>query len=147
MGYTKQQGQHFKDRYHNDPEFRNRILKHIHNSQMRYPFRTWANKVIQGHRKREYPLEITRPELEEMGKQHPICAYCGRTLKYGIQNGKKKWHHDSASIDVIDIAKPSTKDNLQIICVHCNSAKARLNDEKFKDWIKQLYFKFFGPIK
>jgi 5-methylcytosine-specific restriction endonuclease McrA len=144
MGYTKHQGQYFKDRYHNDPEFRKRIINHIHNSQMRYPFRTWANKVIQSHRQRGIPIEITRLELEVIATRNKICTYCGRTLKYGIQNGPVIWHFDSASADRIDNTKSLSIENLQILCVRCNTAKSKMTETEFLEYIKSLYIRLFG---
>jgi len=144
MGYTKQQGQHYMDRYHNDPEFRKRILKHIHNSAMRYPFRTWANRVIQSHRQRGISVEITRLELEALATRNKTCAYCGCTLMYGVQNGPKMWHFNSASADRIDNTKPFSIENLQILCVRCNSAKSKMTELEFLDYIRSLYIRLFG---
>ena len=137
--YTKQQGQHYMDRYHNDLEFRKRIIRHVHNSRMRYPFRVWANSVIQSHRQRGIQLKITRIQLEELASKSPYCAFCGCILKYGIQNGIKKWHFDSASADRIDNIKPFSIKNIQIICVRCNSSKAQMNQSEFCEYIKTLY--------
>lgn len=144
MPYTKHQGQHFMERYHTDEEFRKRIIRHTKNTAMRYPFRVWANRVIQGHRGRGINVEISREDLEKLGSQIKFCLFCGCELKYGVLNGKKKWHNDSASADIIDRTKPFNKENIQIICVQCNSAKSKMDMEDFKNWIQKVYINLFG---
>lgn len=132
---------YFKNRYHNDPKYRKRIIAYVKKSQMKYPFRTWARGVINGHKRRGVTIEITRPQLEEIVSKIKTCAFCGCILKYGILNGKKKWHHDSASADRIDRTKPFNKENIQIICVQCNSAKSKLSTEEFLQWLTKVYSK------
>jgi 5-methylcytosine-specific restriction endonuclease McrA len=132
------------ERYKNDPEFRKRMIFYIGNYKKRFPFRTWANTVIQTHRQRGIHIEISRLELEGLASQTKFCVFCGCPLKYGPQNGKKKWHSDSASADRIDTTKPFDRKNIQIICVQCNSAKSKMTMETFKKWVEKVYINLLG---
>lgn len=134
---------YMRNRYHNDPEFRKRMLNSAKNYALRYPIRTWANSVIGGHRRRGISIEVTRIQLEKLAEETKTCFYCGCLLRYGPQNGKKRWHRDSASVDRIDNEKPLSINNIQILCCQCNLAKNKMTAKEFSEWIKKVYQNLF----
>ena len=126
-----------KKRYHTDKEFKKRVHQYSYNWRKRNPIRFWANQSIQNHKQRRI-IFITRKELEDWAIKTKECWICGEILEYSSSKNKGGFKHSSASVDIINREKPTTKDNLQIICNRCNICKGTSSIKDFIDYCKLI---------
>ena len=83
-----------------------------------------------------------KDEVLSMAFSTKECPFCRTVFDYA--KDYKGWKPTAPSLDVINRDKPTTKDNLQIICVQCNTAKSKLGQEEFKAWIRRVYINLLG---
>jgi hypothetical protein len=132
------QKEYHKTKYHTDVKFREKSLFCSIRWQTNNPLRFWAGRTLLNHKRRKKPLLITRQELEEMALKTKECWLCGGNLEYCCPKGDKNFHYNSASLDVKDISKPLNKNNLQIICAHCNICKGMKTIKEFIEYCKLI---------
>jgi len=107
------------------------------------PERTWVNNTLSHHSYRGYIITITKEELEQMLKSTKTCIYCGRELHYSYGD-RKTAKSDSPTLDRIDNEQELTKENVQIICKECNTAKGSKPHDVFVEYCYSIGQKFRG---
>jgi Zn finger protein HypA/HybF involved in hydrogenase expression len=121
-------------RYHGDGG-REKYYKTRHEKS---PHRTALNNLRNRDRegKRKFLLgEARTPEAEAYIKYLQTithCPDCAKELVWYSEGGKK---NDSASFDRIDSNGDYTKENVRIVCFHCNSQKG---DLLVDEWVAVL---------
>lgn len=139
--YKEYMRKYMNNRRNNDPDFRARQLASTKKYQQRERYKMFVTRTFYKHKTRSCPLLCTSRELEAMAKRTTECSICGATLSF-VYRGKIGSNSNYPSVDIIDKQKPTTLDNLQIICVHCNMAKCEMNMEEFKEWIRKIHMRF-----
>ncbi len=100
------------------------------------PHRMWVRATINSHKKKGFIINITIDELTEIAKDIPKCFLCGVGLSWsrGDKNGKAQFN--SPSLDRINNENNINKNNIQIICYRCNSAKGTRTTQELIDYCK-----------
>jgi hypothetical protein len=124
-----------KNKYHNDKNFRDKLLNANKDFQKRNPIRFWVYRTIYYHKKKN-PILITQYELEQLAYETKECWICGKKLEYN--SSKKGFKYNSASLDIKDRKKPAIKKNIQIICNRCNLCKGTNNLKDFIIYCKNV---------
>jgi len=130
--------QYARDRRQGNIEIEKSIIQSTIRWQKRNPLRYWSNQTIHSHKRREKVILLTRVELEDLAKRTEICWICGERLEYMSSTNKGNFKYSSASLDIIDISKPATRENVQIICNHCNICKGTFNMAEFLSYCKNV---------
>ena len=131
----------FKERYHNDLEFRKEHIKKVEAYQEANPLKYWAIRNITNHRRRGFTVNFKSKDLVEIIKDVKECYLCGIELDYN-KKGKSGWVRNSPSVDNIHCKDIIEIDDVQIICAQCNSAKHKMNNEDFIEYCKTIVDRF-----
>jgi hypothetical protein len=105
-----------------------------------HPERRWAISSIHSHKKRRScKIEMTLDELADIAERTKTCEYCGNELIYiDTKGNKNNW----PSLDRINNKMPITKQNAEIICYRCNTAKSDRTQKEFVDHCIKVAQKF-----
>jgi len=103
-------------------------------ANMRAAIRNYENNAK--HRGLEYNL--TEKQFYKLTQQN--CYYCG-VKPNNIANGSSFGKYIYNGIDRVDNTKGYTIDNVVTCCHQCNSAKRKLTQQEFKDWIGRVHNK------
>jgi len=106
----------------------------------RLPERVWATHSLYGHKRNGCEIKITIDELEQIAKNTKNCEYCGHELIYRAkQKNDRKY---IPTLDRIDIENEIRLDNIQILCIICNTTKLNRTHKEFIEYYKNLSKKF-----
>jgi hypothetical protein len=103
------------------------------------PHRVWATQTLSNHRKRGNEIQITPSKLEMLAKQSTHCQFCGCELAWGYGNG---YVLNSPSLDRINNDNTISVDNVQILCIKCNTSKQDRTMDELVSWCKMVVTKF-----
>jgi hypothetical protein len=95
--------------------------------------RRWAYMTIMQHKKK-YDVSLTLNELIEYISHKHSCEICGKPLSFV----NKKILNDSPSLDRIDNEQSITKDNIQLVCIQCNTTKGSRTQIEFEEYCKLI---------
>lgn len=129
--------EYMRKRYRNDAEFKEKFLEQCRKWRLRNPYRVWANNVKQNHKQRGFKIKVIRKDIEKLARKTNKCLFCGSKLEYGYK-GKSGWNRNSPSLDCIDDSRELRKDNIQIICAQCNSAKHKMSRQEFIEYCREI---------
>ena len=79
--------------------------------------------------------------LKILEDQKFLCAVSGVLLTHNL------YDPFGASIDRIDSTKGHVRGNIQIVCIFINHAKARFDDTKCREVIKQIQMNLLKDLK
>jgi 5-methylcytosine-specific restriction endonuclease McrA len=82
--------------------------------------KVWCYQTLKSHERDGFILDISVDELFDIIKDNKTCAICGTSLKW-YSNGFNCTI--SPTLDRINNEKIINKDNVQILCMACNSSK------------------------
>ena len=90
-------------------------------------YEKWAKITLSKHKQHGFLVEISREELILMADNVTYCNLCGRELNW---NGGKRTS-TTPSLDRINNEDFLNKDNIQIICVTCNTKKGSMTMSEY----------------
>jgi len=99
----------------------------------------WAMDTLYKHGKNGYKIEISNECLVDIAKITTRCEICGTELKW-ISDGKISL--DSPTLDRLHNSDVINKDNIQIICLKCNTTKHNRSMDEFVDYCEHVVRKF-----
>jgi hypothetical protein len=115
------------------------------NDKRNNPIKYWAKWAIRHHRAVGYTVTITRDELVNICMSIRECIICGTKLSWNhLVNGTGRTRV-TPSLDRIDNEMSITKDNIQIICLGCNSTKGNRTMSEFIEYCNNVVLKFGRP--
>ena len=120
--------------------------KHTHSEQykqqkIRYRHkhyhRIWSKATLSRHRKKGHVTEISTSELTKIAKNAHVCAYCGCELDWSTYKDGKPVPN-SPSLDRIGNGLIIRQNNIQIICLQCNTTKFNRTHDDFILYCKKV---------
>jgi len=102
----------------------------------------WATDAYRQHAKKGLKLNFTIKNLYEKALRTKICIYCNKELDWS--SGKKILQRLSASFDNKDMKQELNIEDVDIICVDCNSCKQDRTFQEFVDYCTFIKNKFEG---
>ena len=110
--------------------------------RMRNPIEAWALDTLYKHDKKGYKIEISNEQLVSIAKLTPRCEICGLELKWRHEEKNGKISLDSPTLDRLHSNDVINKDNIQIICLKCNTTKHNRSMDEFIDYCENVLLKF-----
>lgn len=104
------------------------------------PIKRWCSIVRHAHKDRGYIVDITSQELEQLAIQTTHCKYCGNELDYFTAPGSRKDINANCrpSLDRIDNEQHMNLNNVEIICVQCNTTKGARTEKEFFEYCSRV---------
>lgn len=140
---TKKRMKKYRKKYIQRPYVKKRMVINTRNWRNRNSKRIWAQSRINGHKRDNYEIKITKEELIDFIKNINTCAICGIEINFiqGIGNNEHNYSN-RASLDDINNSHIISINNIQIVCHRCNSTKHNRSMKEFLSYCKMIVDKF-----
>jgi len=124
--------------YKNNKDYYKNKHDEYYNSEDGYK-RCWINATLTQHRNQGCNINITNDELFNYIKDAHNCNYCGIELKW---NGGEGLTPNSPTLDRINNELDININNIQILCINCNTRKHNQPHDEFILYCKKIAEKF-----
>lgn len=116
--------------------------------KFKIPFFKWAYYARISHRQRGNIINVTTEELITLAKDNPNCQICGVKLwSNGAKPDRKGDNYMNAlTLDRINNETIINKDNVLIVCNHCNMSKGRRTLKEFIEYCSAISDRFKGVL-
>jgi len=131
---NKQRKMEYQRKYRSDPNKREKLRLDQQNYHNKNIHKVWAYATIYSHKKR-YNVYITVDELTNIAKNTTICPIC--KTKFNWIYGKGCTMSNSPTLDRLNNENDITINNIQILCLSCNTTKSHRTVEEMDKWILQ----------
>ena len=105
--------------------------------RLKYPHRVWCQHTLYSHRGRGFTTSINSRTLESLAKTITHCPCCGNKLIWS-KGDKSHVSPFSPTLDRINNEKMMNKNNIEIICHRCNTAKGAGTKQELLKYCKQV---------
>ena len=105
-----------------------------------HPMRIWVHNALKSHRRKGFVVNVTPQFVFDLAIDTPNCKYCGNELDYTTISGKRKFlnRNNVPTIDRIDCGISLDENNVEIICLECNSTKLGRSRQEFYEYCKNV---------
>ena len=104
--------------------------------------RYWASSTIRNHGLRGFVVEVKKEELTKKALGTDECFLCGAGLRWNREDGEPTMCNETPTLDRMDNEKTITINNVEIVCLLCNSTKRNRTFKEFVDYCKMISDKF-----
>jgi len=111
----------------------NRAKKQFGEATFNSVLRTYKD----GAKSRNLEFSLTDEEFYNLTQQN--CFYCNSEPNQISKNPNNNGDFIYNGLDRVDSSKGYSKENVVPCCIQCNRAKTDLTQQKFYDWIDQVY--------
>jgi hypothetical protein len=105
------------------------LAKYQHDYRIKKTHRIWARNTFRSHKKSGYIMDISIDDIEIIAIQSKQCNICDIELNWGHKNGALE--PNSPTLDRINNEKTINKNNIEILCHRCNTAKGKGTREEY----------------
>lgn len=112
-----------KKRWNENSSYRDKNKKLNNEWKIKNPIRSWALRTINGHKKKNYIINITVDQLCEIAIKTNNCPICSVDLDWRPFKGTNHSIYNSPTLDRINNEKILNLSNVWIICNQCNMGK------------------------
>ena len=96
----------------------------------------WSAKTISEHRFKGINVQFNLHDLIQFSNQVKNCFYCGINLVW--RKGRKTVHHNTPSLENVNLKRQITLGDILIVCHSCNTTKGKRTLSEFVSFCKTV---------